>query len=362
MRSVALIILSAYSAAAQSARYERARDLLATGHAAEAAAIYHELSAGQPDNPDLFLNASIAEYKAGHFREAAESATAAIRLAPDLLPARLFLGASLLELGEFTKAIEPLERVVAVNPREHNGLLMLGEALLRAGQHEAAIEPFQRAAEILPSNPRAWSGLAKACDAAGRKELAEQAWRQLMNLPPSLESHVHGAEVNSAAMRWREAAVEWGEALKLAPENLKIRTGLAWAQFRSRDYEAAIATLKPMPEASGLAEIHFLYGASLLNLQRPEEALPHLKITLARDPKFLPARAAMGQALLQTGKAQESIPFLKEALSVDQDGTTHFQLFRAYQLCKRTAEAKQAFAEYQRLRESLAQFIEPAPR
>jgi predicted Zn-dependent protease len=354
MRFAVVLIFAAGAVLGQNAEFDRARELLTAGHAAEAAAIYRDLARAQPNNADLLVNLTIAEYKAGRFREASESASAALKLSPDLLPANLFLGASLLELREFHKAIDPLRKVIAANPGERNGRLMLGEALLGAGRPADAVTHFRSAAEMLPANPRVWAGLAKACEAAGRKQLAEDAWRQLMNLPPSVESHVHAAEVNDSALRWREAAVDWRQALKIAPENRKVRLSLAWSQFRSRDYDDAITTLKTLLGGAGIAEVDFLYGASLLNLQRPAEALPYLKTAIARDPKFLPARAAMGQALLQTGRAEDAIPLLTQALSVDQDGSIHFQLFRAYQLCKRDMEAQQALTAYQRLRQSIA--------
>jgi predicted Zn-dependent protease len=129
--------------------------------------------------------------------------------------------------------------------------------------------------------------------------------------------------------------------------------GLGEALFRSRDYEAAMATLKPLLNSSS-AEAQFLYGASLLNLQQPVEAIPYLREAIARDARLPAARAALGQALLQTGKSGEAIPLLEGALSADEDGSTHFQLFRAYQLTHRDADARRALAEFQRFRASLA--------
>jgi predicted Zn-dependent protease len=232
------------------------------------------------------LNLSIAEYKAGNFREAADSAVSALNRAPDLLPARLFLGASYLELGEFAKAVAALERVVKQDLRDRNARVLLAQAR---------------------------------------------------------------AKLHDAALRWRESALEWAEALKLAPENPKVRFGLAWALFRSRDYDGAMATIKPLltdPSAQ------FLFGASLLNLGQPAEAMPYLQRAIGGDSSMLPARAALGQALLQAGKAEEAIPYLKEAASADQEGSVRFQLFRAYQLTGRKAEADQALADYHRFKGS----------
>jgi predicted Zn-dependent protease len=349
-----LCVLAALSLAAQPAKYDRARQLLAAGSASEAAAIFRTLVRENPRDAGLLLSLAIAEYKAEQFREAAKSAAGALRLRPDLLPASLFLGASKLELGEFGEAVRHLERVVAANPRERNGRLLLGQALLGAGNASGAAEHFRAASEMLPDNPKVWAGLARACEASGQMDCAAEAWGRLMALPPSVESHVHLAEVNDADQRWREAALQWREALKLEPKNHRVRLGLAWAAFRSRDYDGAMLALQPVLEDSTGGEALFLYGASLLNLQEPAAALTYLREAVARDERLMPARAALGQALLQVGKPEEAIPLLKTALPADHDGTTHFQLFRAYQLTGRKKEAQEVFGAYQRIRSSLA--------
>jgi predicted Zn-dependent protease len=301
----------------------------------------------------LLLNLCDAEYTAKRYREAAATAATALNLQPDLLPARLFLGASNLELGQLSAAIDSLKTVVAANPRERNGRLLLGLALLQAGHPAESLEHLEAAAGLLPASTRAWYGLGRALEALGQTPAAQQAWERLMTLPPSLESHLHTAEVDSAEQRWREAALEWREALRIAPEKPAVRLGLAEALFRSRDYRTAMSTLEPLLSTDS-AEVQFLYGASLLNLQRPLEAAPYLREAIARDAHLLPARAALGQALLQTGNPKEAIPLLEAAISADQDGSVHFQLFRAYQLTDRESEARRALADYQRFRASLA--------
>jgi predicted Zn-dependent protease len=225
---------------------------------------------------------------------------------------------------------------------------MLGEALIGAKRSDEAVQHLRAASAMLPDNPRVWYQLARAYDAVGQPAAAREAWDHLMALPPSFESRVHTAEVHASESRWREAAKEWTEALSLAPAKTSVRVALAWSLFRSRDYDAAMSALKPLLTPQSTAEVKFLYGASLLNLQQPAEALPHLRAALAQDPHMVPARAALGQALLQTGKPEDAIPLLKESLSADEDGTTHFQLFRAYQLTNRKTEARKALAEYQR--------------
>src|SRR5262245_28168701 len=109
---------------------QRAQQLVVAGRLEEAIRIYQGLVKNSPENSILLLNLAIAEYTSKRYREAIDHATAALKRQPDLLPARLFLGASHLALGELTPAIESLELVVTSNPGERNGRLMLGEALL----------------------------------------------------------------------------------------------------------------------------------------------------------------------------------------------------------------------------------------
>ncbi len=331
---------------------ERARELMNRGRPAEAAAIYRDLSRADPGNPDLLLNLSIAQYKAGRFGEAVQSAAAALKLNPDLMPARLFLGASYLELERYTDAIDALDRVVAVSPRERNARLMLGEALLRSGRAEAAVEQLKPASDMLPASPRVWYALGRSYELLNRHESATEAWNRLMALPPSVESHIHSAETREAVQNWTDAAAEWSEALKLAPDNRNVRIKLAWSLFRRRDYHQVMSVLKPALSGQNQPDVSFLFGASLLNLQEPEKAIPLLREALAANAGLLPARAAMGQALLQTGKVHEAIPLLEQSLGADPDGSVHFQLFRAYQLTGQPEKAQQALAGYRKLRAS----------
>ena len=184
-------------------------------------------------------------------------------------------------------------------------------------------------------------------------ELARQAYHHLAESPSSLESHLHAAKALAAEARDRDAAREWREALKFAPGDTQIQTGLAWSLFRARDLEAALPLLRELLDKQhGSHDINFLYGASLLNLEQPEKAIPYLETAVRLDGQFLPAQAALGQALLRTGKASQAIPHLKAALAGDEDASAHFQLLRAYQLTGQTELSRQAGAEYQEARRS----------
>src|SRR5438309_2045987 len=103
LAAIAVVLLAwpVFAQATDPAREaQRAQELVTSGKLDEAIRIYQGLVRNSPTNPVLLLNLCIAEYTAKRYREAAETAAAALKFQPDLLPARLFLGASNLELGQ----------------------------------------------------------------------------------------------------------------------------------------------------------------------------------------------------------------------------------------------------------------------
>jgi len=115
---------------------------------------------------------------------------------------------------------------------------MLAEALSGARQYEEAAEHFQKLSELVPDNPKVWYGLGQCYDKLFQRspgqhkqyrELARQAYNRLIELPRSRESCIHAAELRAESGEWVEAAKEWREALRIAPDDGRARAGLVRA-------------------------------------------------------------------------------------------------------------------------------------
>lgn len=427
---------------------ENARQLVVSGQPEQAVAIYKRLASAYPNNPDLLVNFSIAEFQSKQYSEAAEHARAALKLKLDYAAANLFLGASYLKLDQPADALEPLRKAVQAASGDRNAQLMLAEAFLGTAHCSEAVTAFRDLSELLPDNARVWYGLGQTYEAlaeqtahdlsatspdssywltiegdslrkqrrfgsafaayrdalskgpilpgihAGlariyidighpewamqeeaRERLviapakktggsageywtymsyrneAAQAYEQLDQLPPSLESHLHRAKILDADGRYREASAEWRAALTTDPESRSIRLALAQSLYNGRDYESVRASLKTWVEQhTDSPRAAFLYGASLIHLAQPGDAIRYLKAALRENNQLLDAKAALGQALLLQGRPAEAIPYLTAAPALDRDASTWFQLFRAYHLTGNRALASQAFAAFQRSR------------
>ncbi len=192
-------------------------------------------------------------------------------------------------------------------------------------------------------------------------QLAAQSFARLAELPPSPESHEILATVHRGQGRHREAVEEWRKALALRPGDWRLSRELAISLHDARDMEAALdhlgALLKDDP---GNAEWNFMYGDTLLARQETEKALSYLQKAVNADPELLPAKAALGRALMQTGKPAGAAPLLEAALGIDTDGSLHFQLSRALQASGQVEKARGVLAKYQEIMRSLREQRESA--
>ena len=181
-------------------------------------------------------------------------------------------------------------------------------------------------------------------------ELALEAFGRLGQLPPSAEQHELKARIYSGQKRYSEAADEWREALKLSPGDPQAEKQLAISLKFSQDYGGALPLFQDMLRRQpGSAELNFLTGDTLLDLQRAEEAIPILRRAILHDPKMIAAHKSLARAYLATGKSAEAVPHLKLALPADADGSLHYQLAKAYQETGRAALSKSMLEEYQKI-------------
>ena len=184
-------------------------------------------------------------------------------------------------------------------------------------------------------------------------ELALQAFTRLGQLPPSLEQHELKANIYNGKKKYADAVEEWREAIKLSPTDKQIQKQLAISLKFSQDYGGALPILQRLLEGQpASAELSFLVGETLVDLQRVEEAIPLLNRALARDPKLLAAHKALARAYLAAGRAAQAIPHLQAALATDVDGSLHYQLASAYQASGQPSLSKQALLKYQKIQGS----------
>lgn len=141
---------------------EQARQLIASGQPEKAVPIYQRLIGAVPNNPGLLTNLGIALEMTGHDQQAIQELTAALKLDPTYLSARLFLGLADFDAGELQEAIDNLQKVAAAQPANELARWKLGEAYSSLGNHARAEEEYQALCALNPRSTKGWYGLGHA--------------------------------------------------------------------------------------------------------------------------------------------------------------------------------------------------------
>jgi tetratricopeptide (TPR) repeat protein len=180
--------------------------------------------------------------------------------------------------------------------------------------------------------------------------LARAAYTHLGQLPSSAPVQELMAKMEFKRRQYVEAAKHWEEALKFSPTDAYIKEQLAISLFQTADLDRARELfedlLKSEPESP---ELNYYVGDILLKSQKPADALPFLNKAVHHDPGLLPAHASLARTYLALGEADRAIPHLKAALSLDDDGSLHYQLGRAYQANGQVELARQMLKQYQKI-------------
>jgi predicted Zn-dependent protease len=181
-------------------------------------------------------------------------------------------------------------------------------------------------------------------------ELALAAFKRVEDLPDSRERREVRATLARAEHRYSDAIAELKAALKFAPGAPELIDDLGTSYYLARDYENAVATLAPLVKANVEdARILTVYGDSLLQLQRVDEAVAMLQRAVKIDSADSLPRLTLGRAYVQKGDFAAAIPLIEKGLGEDQDGSLHMQLARAYTRTGQEEKAKALLERSQQL-------------
>jgi tetratricopeptide (TPR) repeat protein len=149
-------------------------------------------------------------------------------------------GLRALESGQVKEAADLFRKGLALAPDDPGLLHRLGTALFMAGDSAGAVQQFKQALQRAPEFPRAHFGLGMILNLSGRHA---------------------------------EAIEHFAAAVKYQPDYLEARLGLAEALRVTGHLQESLPHFKRIVELDpGLAEAWVMYAATLIRLQRYQEA------------------------------------------------------------------------------------------
>jgi tetratricopeptide (TPR) repeat protein len=217
--------------------------LAAAGRLDEANGHYRKAIEIDPAYADAHNNLGAVLARQGKLDEAIAQFNQALELKPGGADSESNLSRALLAQGKFDEAIPHLERALSAGPETADLHNNLGMALGEKGRPVEAIPHFEKAVALDPGNQDARANLARALD-----EAIPNLERALAASPGLLEARYYLGLALMKKGRTAEALANWRQALRQAPDNLRVLNDTAWALATCND-----AALRSGSEAVSLA-------------------------------------------------------------------------------------------------------------
>jgi len=317
--------------AQRDAKKERAAALVAEGVAAlqrqdtgAAKTSFQRALQAEPNNEMAHTYLGMLADRSGNLIEAERQFGAAASASPASPSARNNHGVILVRLGKSEQAAREFEISLGLDPTQASALVNLAQIRFTSGTArdlQTARDLFERARKIAPDAEVARALVVIALRLNNREAAAiyyKDYLPRIDNAPPAISSAAMRAELGSALLAaglGKEANSELNAAVISDPANVDAILLLARSYLTLKDVASAGRTLESAvargieaaPIYAALAEIYETSGHF-------ENAIPAMRLAIARDPRNESYRFRYGMLLTDTSAPEAAIIRLNEAL------------------------------------------------
>ena len=265
-----------------------------------------------------WLDRAIRAHQAGNLDEAAGLYSQILAADPEDPSALHLLGLVHHQTGRHEEALAGISRALSLRPRYPAALMNLGNTYCALGRLEEAAASYRSAVLLQPGSADASLHLGNALHDLGRLEEASQWYRQALAINPQLAEAHRGLghslrELGHAA----EAAASYRTALALGTASPEIHLGLGMAlHLLGRTGEEVEAYQEAAHRWPGCAEVHANLGAALLDLDRLVEASASCRRALELQPADAGAWFNLGLACFRSGDSPGALAAVRRSLQL----------------------------------------------
>jgi tetratricopeptide (TPR) repeat protein len=203
--------------------------------------------------------------------------------------------------------------------QESNDAARAISAHLREHDYQGALDLSRAALEKSPKDLRLFAMEGLALSGLGKEREALAAYNSALKISPDYLPALEGA----AQIEYNEGNDHAGVLLKrllvLHPDDPTSNAMMAVIEFKKNNCQAAVEHFE---KAQGLVATQTValeqYGACLVRLQRPEEAIPILEKAVATDTQDTRARYDLAATQISAHKSQEAIDTLRPLLDAEK--------------------------------------------
>jgi tetratricopeptide (TPR) repeat protein len=271
------------------------------GRGVQARALYQDVLAMQPGNPDALHLLGLIEIGDGQTEAGIARIRAALAASPGMAAGWSNLGTALRRAGKPEEALECFGRALALTPGDADALAGMGHALRDLGRTRQAVETLARVAGLRPQDGSIRAALGLALQSEGRHAEAEMALREAMALRPADATIPLNLGVSLRQLgRTEDMAGCFRRALELRPNYPEALINLGAAALEAKSFaESEALQRRALAVRPDSVEAHLGLGNVLMALERPEAAVASYREALRLAPGRLSAHTNLHAALVK---------------------------------------------------------------
>ena len=261
------------------------------------------------------------KHQSGNYFEAAQAYKTMLLQNPKDAEILNLYGLCLSSMGDFDLAISEFSTAISVLPNNDEFFQNRAIALARKGDLDNALLDFKKAADISPLNIFSLIKVAEISLLLNKFHLARDYFAKALRIDPeNVENRVGLANaLNQMSVddinnqRLDSAINQLSIAKELAPNEWEISFNLGNAHLRSENFEMAkIAYTNSLTIEDGSAEAHCNLGITLERLGEFSSAINSYEKAIALKPDFSDAKFNLSLLFLKTGNYKEGFKLYEE--------------------------------------------------
>lgn len=286
--------------------YHRIGELYAEkGDSQQARVYFTKILDIQPDNKDALLGISSVFEKKGDMQNAVAYVKKAIGAHQHDLPLILRCASLLKKMGAHDEAIDYISRAIELNPSDIAANRLLGDVHLLRGDREAAWESYKKVVDslVLDNQIEAAVDLAREFKDVNPVEIGKfliSLYTQKEDTDAAFEETVFVADLLMDSGLQDEAIDLYREALKIRPDDVRIKKILAEQEMMAMGMEPAAAEEKSTEDLLTDAEVFIKYGLY-------DEARPILEELKLKEPGSVDVHAKLKSLYLETDDKEQAV-------------------------------------------------------
>ena len=215
------------------------------GRIGEAEAIYRQLLALHPENPDIWQLLGVIAHQSGRLDEGLGLIQRAIAVNPNAFAYHNNLGLLLTKMGRREEAVAAFQNAIRLEPALAEAHYNLGITLCEMGRAPEAIETYRAALRRQPKHASARLNLGLALSMAGRMDDAIAHYREVLRQEPANASvAVNLGNLLKDLARLDEAVDLYRTALVLTPDDFNPHNNLGVALKDMGEIEEALKCIR----------------------------------------------------------------------------------------------------------------------